>query len=128
VQHLYGTDLDPRALGAARANLEAARVQAQLTQADALTFRPAGAAPTLIISNPPMGRRVARDGSLATLLEAFLEHASRVLAPGGRVVWLSPLPERTAQRARQLGFRVQSGPDVDMGGFTARLQRLTRPT
>lgn len=126
VRHLYGTDLDVRALAAARANLEAARVDAQLVSVDALTFTPP-AAPTLIITNPPMGRRVARDGSLATLLETFLEHARRVLAPGGRVVWLSPLPERTAQRARQLGFHVDAGPDVDMGGFTARLQRLTRP-
>jgi len=129
VQHLYGTDLDPRALLAARANLEAARVHAELAEADALTFTlPAGARPSLIISNPPMGRRVARDGSLAELLETFLDHAARILAPGGRVVWLSPLPERTAQRALKLAFRVESGPDVDMGGFTARLQRLTRPS
>jgi predicted RNA methylase len=126
VKQLYGTDLDPRALDAARANLEAAGVHAELGQADALDFVPPSA-PTVIISNPPMGRRVARDGSLGMLLDAFLEHAARVLRPGGRVVWLSPLPERSARRARELGFHVESGPVVDMGGFTARLQRLTRP-
>ena len=117
----------PPNLTAARANLQAARVDAELVHSDALAFTPPAVAPSLIITNPPMGRRVARDGSLGTLLEAFLEHASRVLAPGGRVVWLSPLPDRTAQRARRLAFRVDAGPDVDMGGFTARLQRLTRP-
>jgi hypothetical protein len=127
LRHLWGTDLDARALAAAQANLEAARVDARLCQADALTFTPSDAAPTLIITNPPMGRRVARDGSLAALLERFLEHARRVLSPGGRLVWLSPLPERTVQHARQLGFRVDAGPHVDMGGFTAQLQRLTCP-
>lgn len=125
VQHLWGSDLDARALAAARQNLDAAGVSAQLVQADALQFAPP--APSLIVTNPPMGRRVARDGSLAALLDDFLQHAAEVLVPGGRIVWLSPLPERTERRARELAFQVSSGPDVDMGGFSARLQRLTRP-
>jgi hypothetical protein len=49
-----------------------------------------------------------------------------VLAPGGRLVWLSPLPERSERRAGSLGLSVVQGPDVDLGGFTARLQLFTR--
>ena len=125
VRELWGSDIDARALEAARQNLEAAGLSgARLVSGDALTFAPPE--PSLIITNPPMGRRVARDGSLGALLDGFLEHAARVLRPGGRLVWLSPLGERTERRGRELGFEVGGGPDVDMGGFTARLQRLTR--
>jgi 23S rRNA G2445 N2-methylase RlmL len=125
VRALYGTDLDPRALAAARQNLEAAGISgAQLIEADALTFSPPRL--SLIISNPPMGRRVARDGSVGQLLERFVTHAATVLRPGGRLVWLSPLGRRTEKRARDLGLTVTSGPEVDLGGFTASLQRFTR--
>ncbi|MFY0536671.1 TRM11 family SAM-dependent methyltransferase [Nannocystis pusilla] len=55
---LLGTDLDPRALAVAAANLRNAGLRAELTQADATTHRPAGV--TLIVTNPPMGRRVHR--------------------------------------------------------------------
>jgi hypothetical protein len=124
LRELWGSDTDPRALAAARLNLAAAGLQAQLVEQSALVFAPP--APTLIITNPPMGRRVARDGSLAGLLDTFLAHAARVLAPGGRLVWLSPLPERSERRAGSLGLSVVQGPDVDLGGFTARLQLFTR--
>jgi uncharacterized protein with von Willebrand factor type A (vWA) domain len=74
-----------------------------------------------------MGRRVARDGSIATLLEGFVKHAARVLVPSGRMVWLSPLAAKTERAARSAGLRVIAGPDVDMGGFSARLQVFVRP-
>ncbi|HVJ18455.1 MAG TPA: methyltransferase [Polyangiaceae bacterium] len=120
---LIGTDLDSRALNAARANLAAASVaRYELVQADALSHAPAGV--TLILTNPPMGRRVARDGSLRELLGAFVGRAARLLAPGGRLVWLSPLPELTTRRARALGLSVEAVSSVDMGGFRAELQIL----
>jgi Putative RNA methylase family UPF0020 len=124
VQELWGSDVDAGALVAARANLDAAGYSAQLVQRSALEFAPAGV--SLILSNPPMGRRVARDGSLAELLERFVQHAARVLRPGGRVVWLSPLGAVTERVARASGLEVSNGPDVDLGGFSARLQVLLR--
>lgn len=125
VRELWGTDIDARALGAARQNLEAAGIAtARLVKQSALEFAPP--APSLIITNPPMGRRVARDGSVGDLLEGFVRHAANVLRPSGRLVWLSPLAQRTERVARSVGFEVQVGPDVDLGGFSAQVQVCRR--
>lgn len=123
-RELHGSDLEPAALVAARANAARAGVPLRLSQADARTHRVPGV--TLILSNPPMGRRVARDGQLAALLDAFLTNAAASLLPSGRLVWLSPLPERTAESARRLGLRVTRYDAVDLGGFAAELQRFER--
>src|SRR5690606_3083169 len=118
---LCGTDLDPRALEAARENFAAAGLHGvALRRDDARSTRPRGV--TLILTNPPMGRRVARDGSLGALLESVVRHAAEVLVPGGRMVWLSPLDRRTGRAARAAGLTVESGPSVDLGGFEARVQ------
>ena len=125
VRELWGTDIDPRALSAAQQNMKAAGVEgAHLVEADALRFTQA--TPSLIISNPPMGRRVARDGSVGELLEAFVRHAAGVLRPSGRLVWLSPLARRTERTARALGLSVEAGPEVDLGGFSAQVQICRR--
>ncbi len=118
---MYGTDTDEHALTAARANLAAAKIK-HVT----LYNRDATAAPvrdiTLVISNPPLGARLVRDGSLGELLEATLTHGWRVLRPGGRWVWLSPMPARTASIAHHLGFTVKCCGLVDVGGLSPELQ------
>jgi precorrin-6B methylase 2 len=120
---LAGTDLDPRALEAARVNLEAAGVRgAALGVADANAFEPSGV--TLVLTNPPMGLRVARSPQFVGMLERFVSHVSRVLTPGGRLVWLSPMPARTARWARDAGLLLRDAVKVDMGGFAAELQTL----
>jgi hypothetical protein len=122
---LVGTDLEPTALTAARTNFEAAAIErAQLVRANACEFAPQGI--TLILTNPPMGRRVARDGSLRSLLERFVLHASRVLSPGGRMLWISPLDQITARAATRAGLVPSAGPELDLGGFTARIQAFER--
>jgi 23S rRNA G2445 N2-methylase RlmL len=122
---LVGSDTDPRALDAARANFGAAGVRGvQIDLADAVAYAPPKT--TLIITNPPMGRRLVRDGSLATLLDRFVDHASVVLSRGGRLVWLSPLGTRTSERARARGLTAILEEVVDMGGFPAHLQRFER--
>ena len=73
-----------------------------------------------------MGRRVARDGNLGPLLDAFLANAASSLVPGGRLVWLSPVADRTAATARRLGLEVTRHEPVDLGGFLAELQRFDR--
>jgi predicted RNA methylase len=121
---LIGTDIDARALDAARENLRAAGLNAELALADAAAHRPRGV--TLILTNPPMGRRVARAHDLGRLLEAFVRHAARTLTPGGRLVWLSPLPDLTREVATSVGFRLKAGPPVDMGGFETELQTMVK--
>ena len=96
---LIGSDLEERALSAARENLAAAGLRGVLlSRADATTYAPEGV--TLVLTNPPMGRRVSRSAELAATLDAFVDHAARVLVPGGRMVWLSPVPARSRERAR----------------------------
>lgn len=123
---MIGTDKDAAALAAAKANLKAAKVaRVQLTRSDAREFVPRKPI-TLLITNPPMGRRVPTSGRADDLLIATLRHAADVMAPGGRVVWMSPLSALTAERAREIGFVVRERRCVDMGGFDAELQVLTR--
>jgi predicted RNA methylase len=123
-RELHGTDLESAALSAARSNAERANVPLRLSQADARSHRVRRV--SLIISNPPMGRRVARDGNLGPLLDAFLANAASSLAPAGRMVWLSPFADQTAATAKRLGLKVTRHEPVDLGGFTAELQRFDR--
>lgn len=128
-RRLIGSDLDPAALTAARANLSAAGVpdaRCVLVTGDAAALEPP-ARPTLIITNPPLGRRVKASSALVSTLERFIAHAARVLAPGGRLVWMSPSPGRTDAAARRHGLLSTLSQDVDMGGFTAVMQRFARP-
>ena len=121
---LIGTDVDPRALDAARANLKAAGFEATLERADALTHAPRGV--TLIVTNPPMGRRSLRTAGTADLLDRFVLHAASVLSRGGRLVWIAPWPKRTRTAAEGAGLTLESARGIDMGGFDAEIQRWRR--
>ncbi len=118
---LLGSDISADALRAAEENLAAAGVAAALARADALVHRPPGV--SLVLTNPPLGRRVRADPDT---FAAFVAHAATVLRPGGRLVWMSPFAERTAAAARAAGLVARLRRAVDMGGFTAELQVFTR--
>lgn len=125
---LIGSDRDPAALAAAAENLAAAGVpgdQRILVAGDAVEFVPP-ARPTLILTNPPLGRRIERTRALPLLLDRFIEHAAALLAPRGRLVWISPFPGRTLAAARSCGLTLALAQDVDLGGFTAGLQAFRR--
>jgi 23S rRNA G2445 N2-methylase RlmL len=119
---LVGSDLDPRALDAARANLAAAGVNAELVAADARVYAPPGV--SLVITNPPLGRRLR--GDAPALLEAFATHATAALARGGRLVWISPVPRRT-EHVLGRALTLASRRAVDLGGFEAALERWDKP-
>jgi predicted RNA methylase len=124
---LMGSDVDPRALAIARKNLEAAGVRdALLLEGDASKLCTPGPSPTLILSNPPLGRRVHRGSALAPLLDRFVAHAASVLAPSGRLVWMSPFPRRTEEMADRKGLALTLAREVDMGGFPAEMQVLVK--
>jgi len=116
---LLGTDLERSAVEAARANVAAAGVaRATLEVADGTTYDPRGV--TVIVTNPPMGRRVQR-GAHLELLERFVDHAARVLVPNGSLVWAAPEPQRLHLRAERAGLVLERSLTVDMGGFPAEL-------
>jgi tRNA G10 N-methylase Trm11 len=122
---LHGTDLDARALSAARENVEHSGIaEVHLEQADARNHRVAGL--TLVLSNPPMGRRVLRAAGLSGVLCQVVRNVASQLAPTGRMVWLSPFPDATARAAADAGLQVERLGPVDLGGFTAELQRFVR--
>jgi SAM-dependent methyltransferase len=123
VRSLLGTDLDATALDAARANLAAAGVAGELAIADARSHAPGSV--DLIVTNPPLGSRVRLDAT--ALLAAALPNFARALAPGGRLVWITPAPRRTTPVAEQLGLACIRRYPVDLGGVRGQLERWDRP-
>jgi hypothetical protein len=124
-RELHGTDLDARALTAARENAARAGTPGVvLQQADARNHRVPGL--TLALTNPPMGRRVLRAPGLSGVLCQVVRNVATQLVPGGRMVWLSPFAEATARAAADAGLEVERVGPVDLGGFDAELQRFTR--
>jgi len=121
---LLGTDTDDRALAAAKKNIEAARVRdVKLERADARMHRPKNV--TLVITNPPMGRRI-QEGKLDDFLKSALENISRAIVPGGRFVWLTPRPKTTNTVLERAGMKRDRDFIVDMRGFVAHLQHWSR--
>ncbi len=105
---LMGSDTDDRALESARSNLEAAGVHAHLHRVDALDWHPNDV--TLIITNPPMGRRASRTSGLAAMLDRFVaqppERLSRAGASSGSRHGRPGTRRRFAKRAdARLGER-----------------------
>jgi hypothetical protein len=116
---LHGTDRERRAIDAALANtVGVARIS--LVVEDACTARPPKV--TAIVTNPPLGRRVQDAEGITKLLVRFLAHAATVLAPGGRLVWLSPAPRATREAAAAAGLRLRTARAVDLGGIAVELQ------
>lgn len=121
---VHGTDLDPAAIGIARANFEAAgleNVSATFTPCD---FRDAekaaGIAPgsiTLVITNPPLGRRI-RVKDMRGLMADLLHAAAKALEPGGLLIFTNPLRDGPSSPSLKLEYR-QS---VDLGGFDCQLE------
>lgn len=121
---LIGTDTDERALEAARENARLSGVALELHHADARRFVPA-APPTLVLTNPPLGHRMERIG-IEGLLDEVLANVGRVAAARARIVWLSPRPDRTRAVLTRVGFEVEDGAVVDLGGVEATLQTAFR--
>ena len=122
LRSLRGSDVDAAALEAARANLAAAGVTADLVNADARNAAPGPV--DLILSNPPLGSRVQLDA--AALLVAALPGFARSLAPRGRLVWITPATRRTSPVAEQLGLTCSRRHAVDLGGVRGQLERWDR--
>jgi len=124
VERIHGTDRSPAAIAIARRNFAAAKLDplpAEFTCCDFRDFSTsAGPGPnsvTLVITNPPMGRRVPI-ADLRGLIKDLFNAAATVLRPGGRLVLANPLSVENPPPSLQLQFRQA----VDFGGFDCRLE------
>jgi 23S rRNA G2445 N2-methylase RlmL len=124
VQCIYGTDLSPDAIAISRANFTAAKVkgvQVNLACCDFHDYaKVEGLGPksvTLIITNPPMGRRI-RVPSLRGLVGDLFAVAAAVLKPGGRLIFANPLRIEPRDPSLKLKYRKV----IDLGGFNCRLE------
>lgn len=124
-RRLVGHDTDPAAIERARKNLESlGAANFELIHGDARRAELGELG--LVLSNPPMGRRVRGETALEELLERVVERAARSLAMGGRLVLASPRPRATRQIAEARGLVLTDDFRVDLGGFDAELQRFER--
>ena len=110
---------------AARANLASAKAE-RATIEEGNAFDPAPKGVTLILTNPPLGGRVGFGENVALMLEDFVAHAAASLAPGGRMVWVSPVPARTERAAKAAGLAVTYRQRVALPGFDTEIQRYDR--
>lgn len=120
----YGTDLDDKAIEVARANFAAAHLGATEGKFTVCDFRDArreaeiaAGSISLVISNPPLGRRV-RIPDMKGLFADFFVAASRALRLGGRLIFVNPLRIAPADPSLKLEFQKT----IDLGGFNCRLE------
>ena len=128
VQSIYGTDLRADAIAIARANFAAAKIEPVPLNFSCGDFRDfarcEGLGPnsvTLIITNPPMGKRVIID-DLPRLMADLFNVAAQALKPGGRLVFANPL---RMEKPHPL-LKLQSRQVVDFGGFDCRMEKYVK--
>ncbi|MDB6036752.1 MAG: hypothetical protein JWM99_593 [Verrucomicrobiales bacterium] len=128
VKRLYGTDRSEEAISIAERNFagaDLASVAAKFVCCDFRDFakieKLEAASVTLVISNPPMGKRV-HIPNLRGLMDDFFTAAAAVLRPGGRLVFANPLRMDSPQRS----LKLQSRRVIDFGGFDCRLELYTK--
>jgi 23S rRNA G2445 N2-methylase RlmL len=128
VQSIYGTDLRAEAIAIARANFAAAKIAPVPLNFFCGDFRDfarcEGLGPnsvTLIITNPPMGKRVIID-DLPRLIGDLFNVAAQALKPGGRLVFANPL---RMERPHPL-LKLQTRQVVDFGGFDCRMEKYLK--
>jgi 23S rRNA G2445 N2-methylase RlmL len=124
VQHVYGTDRDAAAIGTIERNFAAAQIGAVEGHFQRCDFREIASTTALashsldlIITNPPLGRRV-RIPNLRGLFDDLFATAAQMLRPGGRMVLTNPFRMESPQRS----LKLQSRQVVDLGGFDCRLE------
>ncbi len=124
VRRVHGTDLSAPAIDIARRNFTAARlapIEARFTCCDFRDFPRLESLPphslTLLITNPPLGRRIPIP-NLRGLIADLFALAARMLQPGGRLVFTNPFPMESPEPS----LKLQSRHVVDLGGFDCRLE------
>lgn len=127
VREVYGSDVSAEAVGYAEANWEEAREEKVKAEFLACDFREVvngalkrGGA-SIVISNPPMGRRVPVP-NLSGLIGDFVSAAADALKLGGRLIFANPLPRALVEPR----LRLEGEYRVDLGGFDATILKYVR--
>lgn len=124
VDRLIGSDISPEAVDIASANLASAlgtSIPADFFCSDFRSMSEKLPPVSLIISNPPMGRRVPIR-NLELLIADLFETARSVLKTGGRLVFANPLSVRPQGQGLKLVYRKK----IDLGGFHVHLEKYSR--
>ena len=128
VQRVIGTDHDETAIQTASVNFDSAlkgEVPATFTCCDFRDFASVQGlregSVSLVITNPPMGRRVPIP-NLRGLIDDLFATADAVLRPGGRLVFANPLPVEPKHRSLKPEYRQK----IDLGGFHCRLEKYIK--
>lgn len=126
VTRLLGSDCNEEATVIARNNLLAALGDPPsfaFQVADFRDFRDflGSKKVSLILTNPPMGRRVPIP-DLPALMTDLFRVAAEVLIPGGRLVLANPRPEVPVPRLLKRVLRQR----VDLGGFDVHLEKYVK--
>lgn len=124
VRSVHGTDLSAEAVAIAEANFAAAQTgvkHAQFTCSDFRDFAKIeglnSGNVSLVVSNPPMGKRVPVP-NLRGLIGEMIAAAAKVLRPGGRLVFANPFKMENPHPALKLEYRRV----FDLGGIECRLE------
>ncbi len=128
VRTVVGTDVSADAVAIAAGNFAAAiegPTRAVFGVSDFRDYRQVEALMrgdvSLVITNPPLGRRVPIP-NLHELIADLFSAGADVLRPGGRLVFVNPLPVQPPAGLLGLEFRQR----VDLGGFYCHLERYVR--
>jgi len=128
VREVVGTDLSEKAIGIARDNWAAAGIDGVKATFLAGDFRGYAEVPTLasgklslIISNPPLGRRV-RVPNLHGLFADLFRAAAETLRPGGRLIFVNPLRLEPTDKSLRREYRQV----VDLGGYDCRVEMYVK--
>ena len=111
-------DRDPGALSAAAENARLAGVSLPLGLADGRRLPLSAGAADCLVTNLPWGRQVQVDAQMGVFYRDACLEIERVLAPGGRVVLLTSLPELLS--FAQLRLRQQV--NISLFGQTPSIQ------
>jgi predicted RNA methylase len=128
VRRVIGTDLSAEAVEISQENFAAANVRGVEGKFLCGDFRDFARMPelrpgsvSLVLTNPPMGKRVPIP-DLRGLIEDLFAAAATVLRPGGRLVLANPL--RT--EIREPSLTLEWWQVVDFGGFDCRMEVYTK--